>query len=347
MSGIHDFYEPAETVLLTGAGFTKTFGGYLGSEMWAEILNHLDLDDNPEIRKLMLRKLDYEAIYDEMQDPNKKYTPKQKASFTDAFRRAYNDMDDNLSHLEPPISAIPYGACKLFISRFAGSMGSKARGFFFTLNQDLFVERFYTNSGSPERSIRSPGADHLKWFRGEHGQKLQASDIIKLPDDKGIETLKKEFGKKGSGQFMYVKLHGSHRWQSQDGSDVLVIGHGKKGRLEKEPITRWYLSLFEEIIKTYTRNLVIIGYGFGDDHINTIIADAVKDNKLRLFIVTPKQPEEFFVQFGSSYKPIHRKDDLLKGLTGYHVGKVTDFYDPKSANLLNNRGDRFFRKLGI
>jgi len=28
-----------------------------------------------------------------------------------------------------------------------------------------------------------------KWFRGEHGQKLQASDIIKLPDDNGIEAL--------------------------------------------------------------------------------------------------------------------------------------------------------------
>jgi hypothetical protein len=33
-------------VLLTGAGFTKTFGGYLASEMWATILNQ------PEVLQL-------------------------------------------------------------------------------------------------------------------------------------------------------------------------------------------------------------------------------------------------------------------------------------------------------
>ena len=30
-------------VLLTGAGFTKTFGGYLASEMWATILNQPEI----------------------------------------------------------------------------------------------------------------------------------------------------------------------------------------------------------------------------------------------------------------------------------------------------------------
>jgi hypothetical protein len=32
--------QSSENILLTGAGFTKNFGGLLASEMWAEIFNH-------------------------------------------------------------------------------------------------------------------------------------------------------------------------------------------------------------------------------------------------------------------------------------------------------------------
>jgi len=184
MSGIHDFYEPAETVLLTGAGFTKTFGGFLGGEMWAVILNQLELDDQLELRTPMFKKLDYEALYDEVEDPNKNYSDNQKAALRDAIRRAYNEMDDNLSSLGGRNSDSAHTACMYFIQRFAGPVSEKTRGFFFTLNQDLFVERFFSNGNDPGRStLRAPGADHPKWFKGEHHQRLEANDTIKLPDD--------------------------------------------------------------------------------------------------------------------------------------------------------------------
>ena len=32
--------ENNECIVLTGAGFTKNFGGYLGIEIWTKILNH-------------------------------------------------------------------------------------------------------------------------------------------------------------------------------------------------------------------------------------------------------------------------------------------------------------------
>jgi hypothetical protein len=54
-------------VLLTGAGFTKTFGGYLASEMWATILNQPEVQNSPELLKGMrdLENLDYEMYYED------------------------------------------------------------------------------------------------------------------------------------------------------------------------------------------------------------------------------------------------------------------------------------------
>jgi hypothetical protein len=55
-------------VLLTGAGFTKTFGGYLASEMWATILNQPEVQDSPELLKKIrdADNLDYETCYEEI-----------------------------------------------------------------------------------------------------------------------------------------------------------------------------------------------------------------------------------------------------------------------------------------
>jgi hypothetical protein len=55
-------------VLLTGAGLTKNYGGYLASEMWATILNQPEVQDSPELLKGMrdLEHLDYETFYEEI-----------------------------------------------------------------------------------------------------------------------------------------------------------------------------------------------------------------------------------------------------------------------------------------
>jgi hypothetical protein len=52
----------------------------------------------------------------------------------------------------------------------------------------------------------------------------------------------------------------------------MVIGYGKRGRTEKEPLLAWYLQLFKEVLNAGDVNLVTIGYGFGDDYINGLIA---------------------------------------------------------------------------
>jgi hypothetical protein len=56
-------------VLLTGAGFTKPYGGYLASEMWATILNQPEVQNSPELLTGMrnLEFLNYETFYADVQ----------------------------------------------------------------------------------------------------------------------------------------------------------------------------------------------------------------------------------------------------------------------------------------
>jgi SIR2-like domain len=67
----------------------------------------------------------------------------------------------------------------------------------------------------------------------------------------------------------------------------------KLGRIAGEPLLEWYLSLFKEALEEGDKNLVIVGYGFGDDHINDIIVDAIKDRGLKLFVISPQLPADF------------------------------------------------------
>jgi hypothetical protein len=47
------YYEPASYLLLTGAGFSKSFGGYLAREIWSRLFNELDHVSYPSLKEFM------------------------------------------------------------------------------------------------------------------------------------------------------------------------------------------------------------------------------------------------------------------------------------------------------
>ena len=59
-----------EHILLTGAGFTKNFGGPPGQEMWSKIFNHSQAVNFPRIKELLFNDLDYESIYHKIVNGN-------------------------------------------------------------------------------------------------------------------------------------------------------------------------------------------------------------------------------------------------------------------------------------
>ncbi len=49
-------------ILLTGAGFTKNFGGFLASEMWAQIFNSYHIKPHKKLGEILRRDFDYESV---------------------------------------------------------------------------------------------------------------------------------------------------------------------------------------------------------------------------------------------------------------------------------------------
>ncbi|HEX4167382.1 MAG TPA: hypothetical protein VHZ55_18100, partial [Bryobacteraceae bacterium] len=50
-------------ILLTGAGFTKNFGGPLAKELWSIIFTSPSLDVAPRVREILRRDFDFESAY--------------------------------------------------------------------------------------------------------------------------------------------------------------------------------------------------------------------------------------------------------------------------------------------
>lgn len=334
----------AKNILLTGAGFTKTFGGYLGSEMWAVIFNQPEVQSDEGLRSLMLEKgFNYEWIFEDVLSSSK-YNDTQKNSFNKALKRAYEEMDSAIYEHSTNFIA-GRACCSNFVSRFARI--HDGRPFFFTLNQDIFVERFFSTANS---MIAIPGLYLSTWFNNHIGPSLLPSEIVTLPSEAEVERIKQEFWEKRNNNFKYVKLHGSYAWKTFDGSEVMVVGQGKQGRIEKEPLLRWYLSLFEDCVNEGDKNLVLIGYGFADEHINNIIADAVRDHGLRLFIISPQLPADFQQDLsgvhGANTELKLRGDEIWNGLHGYYRGMVTEFYR-MGGESLPPCGEKLFSNLDM
>lgn len=346
----------AKNVLLTGAGFTKDFGGYLGGEMWAAILSQKEISKYPKLRQKLLAQLNYEQAYHEVLE-SESYSNEEKLAFRTAVETAYQRMHrmvmtigtNSYFHLTKPL-------IRGIVLRFAGI--GEERGFIFTLNQDLFLEGYFNNNDSDYggRHLSIPGTTPPRGgYSGSLQPSLEDSDWVTLPDEKQLEPTRSSFWDASSPvNFAYIKLHGSYGWRSADGTNAMVIGGEKEERIAKEPLLKWYLDLFREVLRGPECNLLVIGYGFKDKHINAVIARAIRKHDLRLHIVSPQQPIDLYSQldpvhglFPAVVRPTQEGPTLWEGVHRYYVGKTSDLIDKRASTFLTPDGEAFFSDWAI
>ena len=210
--------------------------------------------------------------------------------------------------------------------------------FFFTLNQDLFIERYHSQSSANSKQIVLPGlkkrvpaiSDSSKGER-----EFNESDFVETPDDKELVTT--ALTNFNPFDCHYVKLHGSFNWRTTDGSGAMVLGHQKEEQIKKEPILKWYFKIFEEVLSQAGMKLMVIGYGFRDDHVNKIIKNAITNNGLKLYIISPESPSEFINKLK---EPGDRDIIVYKGLAGYNPSRFLDALK-KTDDMLNIFDDYF------
>ena len=161
----------------------------------------------------------------------------------------------------------------------------------FTLNQDLFLERlflFNSNNFNDNNSLLIPivGFPDIERYNEPYM-------CHKIPEKIDIENEKfklSALSSRGNAP-IYFKLHGSCNWFKKD-MYLMVIGHGKDKFINNEPILKFYLNHFEEVLnEDEEKQLFIIGYSFQDEHINQIISKA---KKTKLFILNTSPMKDFF-----------------------------------------------------
>lgn len=315
-------FEVLQPVLLTGAGFTRNFGGYLATTMWSIIFNRPEIQRRPLLVTLLKSDFNYESAYAEVMYGNQ-FSDDDKEAMETAVAAAYGQLDQNVSDFSESIVSVPpvsISRVNNFIKRCGGEEGDNARGYFFTLNQDLFVERFY----SGEQSLTIPGIRKTLSIRGRGRQDLQDDDHFTLPTGHTLPQLQKSDADKlsSSGRLHYVKLHGSMNWRGSDGRGAMVIGGNKLEHIDREPLLSWYYQTFRRILSLGDRRLVIIGYGFRDPHINEVIADSIGDRRLKLYVVTPAGPEKFW----ETLLLTPRGKDIWEGISGYFPYELKDVF---------------------
>jgi SIR2-like domain len=81
------------------------------------------------------------------------------------------------------------------------------------------------------------------------------------------------------------KLHGSFNWFSEPrGERLLVIGGNKTASIGAFQVLAQYHDAFRSMLSQPNAHLMVIGYGFGDAHINSAIQTAA-DKGLKMFII--------------------------------------------------------------
>jgi SIR2-like protein len=145
----------------------------------------------------------------------------------------------------------------------------------FTVNQDTLLEGHYL--GNVRWSEKWPGS-YLPYMERMN----PAPQTYPYPLDEPM-TPAKNFTASPDLQ-PYYKLHGSYNWFS--GSErLLVIGGNKVGNINAFAVLAEYYREFAECLAKPNTRLMVIGYSFGDDHINEAIGKAADARQLRIFII--------------------------------------------------------------
>lgn len=277
-------------VLLTGAGFSRNWGGLLASEITNQLLSAIN--NGPPIvtaeyyKQLATETGNYETILQEFQrlhspDPENAAILECLTYIEEAIRTCFFEMDRYYEGKSAGINNSAQYNVEVFMAHF---------DYLFTTNQDLLIERLFLNllHGIIFRRTDKPirNGTLLPGIRGNinifhRGLSIQSPrdlliDILDEPVDVARESL---------GFLPYIKLHGSYNWQTVSEGRLMISGGRKDQQINKSTLLKKYFEFFCDTIRRPNTLIIIIGYGFNDTHINNALLEAINNDNIQLFII--------------------------------------------------------------
>ena len=258
-------------ILLSGAGFSRNWGGMLTPEVFQYLLGCNELDT--ELRRLLLRDRSFEDVLAALQNAPDIDSKRRHDQLTSALVGMFNRMGLAFMQREFEFRNPPDTRYSLtnFLMRFDA---------IFTLNQDTLLEQKYIPFVGPPKWGRA----HLPGVKYPGNPQFTGSvhDRIAV-----MEPNPSDF-RLSPGVQPYIKLHGSTNWNDgPSGRRILIMGGQKAVTINQFPILSWYHQEFRKMLMRPGARLMVIGYSFSDVHINDAIMDAVKQSDLKIFLVDP------------------------------------------------------------
>jgi hypothetical protein len=261
-------------LLLTGAGFSQNWGGLLAADFFGRLLGDDSLDS--VTRGLLFDHREqggFEHVMALLQAEYKRDNTSEAEdrlrNFTAAVMGLFNNMNNNYLHTTFEFQNEVRYMVRSFLERF---------DVLFTLNQDALLEAHYFQGfiGGRWDSWDLPGTKPFgtpSFIQGSVYDK-----IAKRTSD--LDSLRMHPRRQP-----YIKLHGSANWivDGQSGP-LLILGGAKTAAIEGYPLLVRYQQIFREYLTHPNTRLMIIGYGFNDEHINEAIITGAR-SELKIFIV--------------------------------------------------------------
>jgi len=268
----------SKRVLLTGAGWSRNWGAQLASEIWSSLIGHARIRSNARVRDLLLAEQAFEIALGKTHVTP--FAAGDREDIENAVLDIFVAMDREIARPDHDPWINIYKVQQLLFRFFGQRNAGNSVGYLFTLNQDLFFERHLYNEhvasaprGALPGLVTRPGQ---RWFGTNIGAYDPTFTMAPLADPKTQGQLQN--------QMNVIKLHGSFNWRSDDGANMMVVGTDKTAAIASMPLLSWYADIFRAVLGAGDVRLMIVGYGFADEHINAVIADAVEQHGLSVFI---------------------------------------------------------------
>lgn len=309
----------SKRVLLVGAGFSRNWGGLLAAEVAGRIMAHPAVKARPLLTPLILHEPSFEdALEKSRAGP---FEAADAVAVETAIKATFDEMDADYKNSNPPVLGATIND---FIGRFCPGAVGIGTGYVFSLNQDLLLERIYGTIVTRQK-LAIPG---ITWL---DRPPLFPAGAALIPSASLVDPLAGE--PQLLRNFNHIKLHGSINWRSTDGSSSMVMGRRKPQIIARFPLIDWYHRVFEQVLFSGEVRLMVIGYGWGDEHINEPIAEAIRHHGLRVYSWNRQHPKDMLA--GRS-----RGDDILRGIMGFSIRPLTEVMpnDPMNSGSAHYDG---------
>jgi len=324
-------------ILLTGAGFSRNWGGWLASEAFEYLLGCPEISQNQYLRDLLWKHQPaggFENALAVVQSDFKR-NPQTHTNnlqhILSAVRQMFADMNEGyFDHTNFEFQNAREREVGTFLARFDA---------IFTLNQDVLLEHYYIDCDTPVLSGRWDGSE-LPGMTPIHNAENQHSWAHRKwrPSSATAFQLNPHMQP-------YFKLHGSSNWEEMLGQEpMLIIGGNKSFEIGFYPVLNRYHELFEEYLMQADTRLMVIGYGFRDQHINQVLMRAISGSYLKIFTIAPEGASLAMSINPTDQAAVRAPSDLEKmferGLIGSSRRSLREIFGSDSIEF--NKVMRFF-----